>query len=146
MKRRLIDNRTETTHEYFIENFHKKVKTIKSQETIIEGLNSSCFVEINPKYSQNGNEYLSIQLHIKDKKEEINREMSSILSFIQIDSLLRPERNSFLMKFVKFSAAIVAINGSLVNECSSEFLDKDLFKDGSVGSDSSIEEIFPTII
>jgi hypothetical protein len=73
-------------------------------------------VEINPKYSQNGNEYLSIQLHIKDKKEEINREMSSIRSFIQIDNLLRPKQNSSLMKFVKFSAAIFAINGSLVSE------------------------------
>jgi hypothetical protein len=68
MKRRLINSRTETTEEYYIENFNTKVKTIRIQETIT-GLNSSCFVEISPKYSQNGNEYLSIRLHIEDKKE-----------------------------------------------------------------------------
>ncbi len=67
MKRRLINSRTETTHENCIENFNTKVKTIRLQETIA-GLNSSCFVEINLKYAQNGNEYLSIQLYIRDKK------------------------------------------------------------------------------
>jgi hypothetical protein len=82
-------------------------------------------VEINPKYSQNGNEYLSIQLHIRDKKGKKNRRIGLFGQRVRT----KRKAKSFV-KFIKFSVAIVASNGSLVNGFSSEFLDKDLFNEG----------------